>query len=63
MHVLELGIVIHSVISGISLGDSQNLTTIWPLIFALAFHQFFEGVGLGGCIAQVTPHLLLVKFF
>lgn len=54
MQVLELGIVIHSVIIGISLGASQNPTTIWPLIFALAFHQFFEGMGLGGCITQVT---------
>ncbi|KAL0009488.1 hypothetical protein SO802_010990 [Lithocarpus litseifolius] len=24
----------------------------WPLLVALSFHQFFEGVGLGGCIAQ-----------
>ncbi|KAF2303096.1 hypothetical protein GH714_013767 [Hevea brasiliensis] len=50
--VLELGIVVHSVIIGISLGASESPKTIRPLIAALTFHQFFEGMGLGGCIAQ-----------
>lgn len=51
--MLELGIVAHSVIIGISLGTSGNPQTIKPLIAALSFHQFFEGMGLGGCISQV----------
>ncbi|GLT77285.1 hypothetical protein SLA2020_488840 [Shorea laevis] len=50
--VLELGIVVHSVIIGVSLGASSSLKEIRPLIGALSFHQFFEGMGLGGCIAQ-----------
>ncbi|KAM4071393.1 hypothetical protein ACB094_11G059200 [Castanea mollissima] len=50
--VLELGIVVHSVIIGISLGASESLETIRPLVAALTFHQFFEGMGLGGCISQ-----------
>ncbi|KAK6157055.1 hypothetical protein DH2020_011303 [Rehmannia glutinosa] len=50
--VLELGIIVHSVIIGIALGASQSPKTIRPLIAALTFHQFFEGIGLGGCIAQ-----------
>ncbi|PON98219.1 Zinc/iron permease [Trema orientale] len=50
--VLELGIVVHSVIIGISLGASESPKTIRPLVAALTFHQFFEGMGLGGCIAQ-----------
>ncbi|KAJ0100377.1 hypothetical protein Patl1_20777 [Pistacia atlantica] len=50
--VLELGIVVHSVIIGISLGASGNPDTIKPLLAALSFHQFFEGMGLGGCISQ-----------
>lgn len=50
--VLELGIVVHSVIIGISLGASQTPKTIKPLVAALTFHQFFEGMGLGGCISQ-----------
>ncbi|KAM5586872.1 zinc transporter 1 [Rosa sericea] len=50
--VLELGILVHSVIIGITLGASQNPDTIKPLLVALSFHQFFEGIGLGGCISQ-----------
>ncbi|RRT57691.1 hypothetical protein BHE74_00018582, partial [Ensete ventricosum] len=50
--VLELGILVHSVIVGISLGASQRPSTIRPLVGALSFHQFFEGIGLGGCIVQ-----------
>ncbi|OIW09306.1 hypothetical protein TanjilG_01277 [Lupinus angustifolius] len=50
--VLELGIVVHSVIIGISLGASNNPDTIKPLVAALSFHQLFEGMGLGSCITQ-----------
>ncbi|KAF4376080.1 hypothetical protein CsatB_001291 [Cannabis sativa] len=50
--VLELGIVVHSIIIGISLGASYSPNTIKPLVAALTFHQFFEGMGLGGCISQ-----------
>lgn len=53
MQVLELGILVHSVIIGVSLGASQSSSTIRPLLAALSFHQFFEGIGLGGCIVQV----------
>ncbi|KAB2601716.1 zinc transporter 1-like [Pyrus ussuriensis x Pyrus communis] len=52
--VLELGILVHSVIIGISLGASQSPKTIKPLVAALTFHQFFEGMGLGGCITQAN---------
>lgn len=50
--VLEIGIIFHSVIIGATMGMSQNRCTIRPLVAALAFHQIFEGLGLGGCIAQ-----------
>ncbi|OIW16496.1 hypothetical protein TanjilG_32166 [Lupinus angustifolius] len=50
--VLEIGIVFHSVIIGVTMGMSQNVCTIRPLVAALAFHQIFEGIGLGGCVAQ-----------
>ncbi|CAK9325322.1 unnamed protein product [Citrullus colocynthis] len=50
--VLELGIVVHSVIIGIGLGVSETPKTIRPLVAAITFHQLFEGMGLGGCIAQ-----------
>lgn len=51
--VLEIGIIFHSVIIGVTMGMSQNKCTIRPLVAALSFHQIFEGMGLGGCIAQV----------
>ena len=54
--VLEIGIIFHSVIIGVTMGMSQNQCTIRPLVAALAFHQIFEGMGLGGCIAQVRTH-------
>ncbi|CAN0919707.1 Zinc transporter 1, partial [Linum grandiflorum] len=50
--VLEVGIVVHSVIIGISLGASESPKTIRPLVAALSFHQFFERMGLGCCISQ-----------
>ncbi|KAK4711525.1 hypothetical protein R3W88_006038 [Solanum pinnatisectum] len=65
--VLELGIVVHSVIIGISLGTTENPKTIKPLIIALSFHQFFEGMGLGGCIFQAKYKartiIIMVLFF
>ncbi|GKV06781.1 hypothetical protein SLEP1_g18625 [Rubroshorea leprosula] len=65
--VLEIGIVVHSVIIGISLGASTSLKTIRPLIGALSFHQFFEGMGLGGCITQAkfktTSVAIMATFF
>ncbi|XP_077253446.1 zinc transporter 5-like [Tasmannia lanceolata] len=65
--VLELGIVVHSIIIGISLGASEIPHTIRPLLASLSFHQFFEGVGLGGCIVQakftVRTRAVMVIFF
>ncbi|CAJ2668421.1 unnamed protein product [Trifolium pratense] len=52
--VLELGIIVHSIIIGISLGASESPKTIRPLVAALTFHQFFEGMGLGSCITQAN---------
>lgn len=50
--MLELGILSHSILIGLSLGVSQSPCTIRPLLGALSFHQFFEGFALGGCISQ-----------
>ncbi|XP_022731841.1 zinc transporter 4, chloroplastic-like [Durio zibethinus] len=65
--ILELGIVSHSVIIGLSLGVSQSPCTIRPLIAALSFHQFFEGFALGGCISQAQfktlPATIMACFF
>lgn len=59
--VLELGIVVHSVIIGVSLGASQNPKEIKPLVAALTFHQLFEGMGLGGCISQAKFKLKVIS--
>ncbi|KAH8506969.1 hypothetical protein H0E87_013694 [Populus deltoides] len=64
--VLELGIVMHSVIIGVSLGASESPNTIRPLAAALSFHQFFEGMGLGGCITQAkfkTKTIVIMALF
>ncbi|KAL9239459.1 hypothetical protein vseg_013780 [Gypsophila vaccaria] len=65
--VLEVGIVVHSVVIGLSMGASDNACTIKTLIAAISFHQLFEGMGLGGCILQAEYGLrvkaIMVTFF
>ncbi|XP_050370046.1 fe(2+) transport protein 1-like [Argentina anserina] len=65
--VLELGIIVHSVVIGLSLGATNNTCTIKGLVAALCFHQMFEGMGLGGCILQARykfmKNAVMVFFF
>ncbi|GAA0176559.1 hypothetical protein Leryth_002349 [Lithospermum erythrorhizon] len=64
--VLELGIIVHSVVIGLSSGVSKNPCTIRGLVAALCFHQMFEGMGLGGCILQADYHIFkksIMAFF
>ncbi|KAL9254896.1 Zinc transporter 7-like protein [Drosera capensis] len=65
--VLELGIVVHSVVIGLSMGASDNYCTIRPLVIAICFHQLFEGMGLGGCIMlanyEFKTKAIMVFFF
>lgn len=44
--ILELGILMHSIIIGITLGTADN-ESFNTLFIALIFHQFFEGIALG----------------
>ncbi|KAK3844383.1 MAG: Zinc/iron permease [Linnemannia gamsii] len=67
-YILELGIALHSVIIGITLGTTVGAEFV-SLLIALLFHQFFEGVALGGRIASlqfkrtsVRPWLLSAWF-
>ncbi|RMZ73595.1 zinc iron transporter [Pyrenophora seminiperda CCB06] len=51
---LEAGIIFHSILIGITLvvaGDSFFLT----LFVVILFHQLFEGIALGTCIAELPP--------
>ncbi|CAJ2650338.1 fe(2+) transport protein 1-like [Trifolium pratense] len=65
--VLELGIVVHSVVIGLSMGASNNTCSLKGLAAALCFHQMFEGMGLGGCILQAeykfVKKAIMVFFF
>ncbi|CAI0425312.1 unnamed protein product [Linum tenue] len=64
--VLELGIVLHSALIGLSLEASNNTCTIKGLVAALCFHQMFEGMGLGGCILQADYNFakrMIMAFF
>ncbi|GJW32052.1 Fe(2+) transport protein 1-like protein, partial [Tanacetum coccineum] len=44
--LLTIQQVVHSVVIGLSMGASDNMCTIIPLVAALCFHQFFKGMGL-----------------
>ncbi|CAK7242643.1 MAG: low-affinity Zn(2+) transporter zrt2 [Sporothrix thermara] len=46
--ILEFGVVFHSLFIGLSLAGSSNLHV---LLIVIAFHQFFEGLGLGSRLA------------
>ncbi|KAI8342673.1 Zinc/iron permease [Chlamydoabsidia padenii] len=45
-YMLELGIVMHSVLIGITLATTSE-SEFTTLLIALVFHQFFEGIALG----------------
>ncbi|KAI8374123.1 ZIP zinc transporter-domain-containing protein [Radiomyces spectabilis] len=51
--VLEFGIVMHSIIIGITLGTVPN-ASFTILLIALVFHQFFEGIALGTRVNELN---------
>ncbi|KAL1918702.1 uncharacterized protein VTP21DRAFT_2724 [Calcarisporiella thermophila] len=55
--MLEFGILLHSIIIGVSLGVTSGREHI-TLLIALSFHQFFEGVALGTRIAELNYNSL-----
>ena len=53
--VLELGILIHSLIIGLTLGSTPtNSSSYTTLLIAVCFHQFFEGLALGVLVSDTT---------
>jgi len=52
-YILEFGIATHSILIGLALGVTPAPEFI-PLLFALIFHQFFEGVALGTRIGELS---------
>lgn len=66
-YILEFGILSHSIFIGLSLGVASGPEFI-PLLIAVLFHQFFEGIGLGARISKlefpsIAKPLLMVFFF
>ncbi|KAJ3330027.1 hypothetical protein HDU91_003698 [Kappamyces sp. JEL0680] len=51
--VLELGILVHSLIIGITLGVSDD-SRFKTLSVAICFHQLFEGMALGTLVSDTT---------
>lgn len=50
VQVLEMGVVVHSTVIGLSMGASQNVCAIRPLVAAMCIDLVFDGIGLGSCI-------------
>jgi len=65
-YLLELGIALHSVLIGLTLGTTTE--SFVALLIALCFHQFFEAIALGAQIAylpttSMKPLIYMVVFF
>ncbi|KAI8966931.1 Zinc/iron permease [Mycotypha africana] len=58
-YILELGIIMHSIIIGITLSNVRN-EQFTTLLIALVFHQFFEGIALGTRLNEI-PYKKLYK--
>ncbi|KAG7531376.1 hypothetical protein FFLO_04373 [Filobasidium floriforme] len=52
--VLEFGVILHSIVIGLTLALSDEFVTLFIVII---FHQMFEGLGLGSRLSQLRlPH-------
>ncbi len=65
-YLLELGIAVHSVLIGLTLGTATK--SFIALFIALCFHQFFEAMALGAQIANLKSTstrsaIFLILFF
>jgi zinc transporter ZupT len=54
-HVVEVGVIVHTVILGISVGTwTEGRASLIIFTIAMAFHQFFEGIGLGAIVSVAS---------
>ena len=61
-YLLEAFILLHSILIGLTLGlASPNSSATLPLLIALLFHQFFEGLALGARIGATCPRSHLFR--
>ena len=56
-HVLEIGVAVHSLVVGFSLGMQSELNDLRTLVVAICFHQFCEGVAIGASVGIATGGL------
>ena len=64
LEVVESTSAIHSIIIGIALGSlagEENVAALQPLLIAICFHQFFEGIGLGTVVEAARIELGTAK--
>jgi zinc transporter ZupT len=54
MHVLEAGLLVHSVLVGFAIGATQDERDARALTIALIFHQVCEGFALGGAVKEAA---------
>jgi hypothetical protein len=61
-HTVEVGVIVHTVIIGISVGTwSESRASLIVFTIAMAFHQFFEGVGLGTMISAASHSISTLR--
>ena len=63
-YMMEISVAIHSIIIGIALGSlagEENVAALQPLLIAICFHQFFEGIGLGTVVEAARIELGTAK--
>ena len=59
-YMMEISVAIHSIIIGIALGSmagEESIGELVPLLVAICFHQFFEGIGLGSVVESARIEL------
>lgn len=62
LYILELGVAIHSVIIGVTLGFTDSQNTLSVLLIAMSLHQFFEGIAIGSSIVKAEINDKLKSF-
>jgi zinc transporter 1/2/3 len=62
LYILEIGMAIHSMIIGITLGTTTSQSTLTTLSIAIIIHQLFEGIALGSSILKANIDSMLKIF-
>ena len=61
-HTVEMGIVVHTVVLGITVGMwTESRVALIGFMIAMVFHQFFEGISLSVCILAAGDSISTCK--